>query len=166
MRAMGERPLWAPWRTEYVASAKDGECVFCTAPASGDERAAGIVERGHACFTVLNAYPYASGHVMVVPYRHVAGLDDLDDAELLELMRLTRRVIAALREAINPHGFNVGLNLGAVAGAGFADHVHLHVVPRWQGDTNFMPVIAGTRVVSQALDATRDALVEALRRIG
>jgi len=114
--------------------------------------------------TMLNAYPYAPGHVMVAPVRHVAELDALDDAELLELMQLAQHAIGAQREAMSPDGFNVGLNLGAVAGAGIAEHLHLHVVPRWQGDTNYMPLLADTHVIPQSLDATREALVEALGR--
>jgi ATP adenylyltransferase len=159
---MDERPLWAPWRIEYVTSAKDGECIFCAAAAASDDGEGRVVERGGACLTLLNAFPYASGHVMVAPYRHVGGLEELDDHESLELMRLAQRMIAALRRAMSPDGFNVGLNLGRVAGAGFADHLHLHIVPRWDGDTNFMPVLAGTNVMPQALDATRAALVDAL----
>ena len=115
---------------------------------------------------MLNAFPYTPGHVMVAPYRHVSSLEGLDDGELLELMRLARSAVGALRHAMTPAGYNVGLNLGAVAGAGIADHLHLHVVPRWQGDTNFMPLLAGTRVIPQALAATRDALTDALRRDG
>ena len=160
---MSERPLWAPWRIEYITRTKDGECVFCAAAAGSDAREL-VVERGAHCFTLLNSYPYASGHLMVAPYRHLAGLEDLDDAELLCLMRLARRAMQALREVMSPDGFNAGLNLGAVAGAGVADHLHMHVVPRWQGDTNFMPVLADTRVLPQALDATREALAAALAR--
>jgi ATP adenylyltransferase len=163
---MSERPLWAPWRIEYVTSPKDGECVFCTAPGAGDDAATRIVDRGSSCFTILNAYPYASGHVMVAPYRHVAGLEELGDVELTEIMRFAQRAVVALREVMRPDGFNVGLNLGAVAGAGIAAHLHLHVVPRWAGDTNFMPVLGGTRVISQALDEARAALAEALGRLG
>ena len=161
---MSERPLWAPWRIEYITRAKDGECVFCAAAAGSDAREL-VVERGARCFTLLNSFPYASGHVMVAPYRHVAGLDDLDDAELLCLMRLARRAMQGLREVMSPEGFNAGLNLGSVAGAGVTDHVHMHVVPRWQGDTNFMPVLADTHVLPQALDATREALAAALARL-
>jgi ATP adenylyltransferase len=135
---MDQRPLWAPWRIAYITGAKDGECIFCAAAATSDDRGARIIERGGACFTMLNTCPYASGHVMVPPYRHVGDLDDLEDHE----------------------------SLGRVAGAGFADHLHQHVVPRWNGDTNFMPVLAGTPVMPQALDATRDALVEALADLG
>ena len=115
---------------------------------------------------MLNAFPYAPGHVMVAPYRHVGALDELTDDELVELMPLARRAIGAMREAMTPDGFNVGLNLGGVAGAGIADHLHLHVVPRWDGDTNFMPLLADTRVIAQALDATYDVLSEALTQLG
>jgi|SRR5438132_2122549 len=161
---MDERPLWAPWRIEYVERPRADECIFCSAAQGGKHRWA-VIDRGERCFTMLNAYPYTSGHVMVAPYRHVGGLPELDDAELLELMRLARRAIAAQTEAMSPDGFNAGLNLGTVAGAGIADHLHLHVVPRWEGDTNFMPVIAGTRVLPQALEATREALLAALERV-
>jgi ATP adenylyltransferase len=162
---MSRPPLWAPWRTEYVTSARDGECIFCAAAAASDDAAARVVDRGSACLTILNAFPYASGHVMVVPMRHVAGLEELADEELLELMRLCRRAVVVLRGAMRADGCNVGLNLGRVAGAGLADHLHLHVVPRWQGDTNFMPVLADTHVISQALDATRELLADTLRGI-
>ena len=162
---MAERPLWAPWRSEYVAGSKDGECIFCKLPSHGDDSSARIVDRGTRCFTMLNAFPYASGHVMVSPYRHLGDFADLDEDELLELMLLSRRAVSALRELMSPTGFNLGLNVGRPAGAGFGDHLHLHVVPRWEGDTNFMPVVAGTRVISQSLDATREALSHAIRTL-
>jgi ATP adenylyltransferase len=162
---MDERPLWAPWRIEYVTGPKAGECIFCAAVASRDGGSDQVVETGDKCFTMLNAFPYASGHVMVAPYRHVGGLDALDEQELLEVMVLARRAVSALRDVMAPHGFNAGFNIGEVAGAGYADHLHLHVVPRWRGDTNFMPVLGGTRVISQALEATREALVAALGRV-
>jgi ATP adenylyltransferase len=153
---MTDRPLWAPWRAEYVASPKRGECIFCAAAAGREAEL--VVQRGERCFTMLNAFPYAAGHLMLAPYRHVAQLEELDEQETGELMGLARQALAALREVMSPAGFNLGLNLGEVAGAGFSDHLHLHVVPRWHGDTNFMPVIAGTRVISQALEATAQAL--------
>jgi ATP adenylyltransferase len=155
---MSERPLWAPWRIEYITAPKGEKCVFC------DPDPEYLLERGERCFSILNIYPYAPGHVMVAPNRHVAGLEQLDDPELLELMQLAQRVMRAIGRAMSPAGFNVGLNLGKVAGAGIADHLHLHVVPRWEGDNNFMPVIADTRVIAQALDATREVLLEALAR--
>jgi ATP adenylyltransferase len=154
---MSKRPLWAPWRLEYITGPKGDQCVFC------HPDPAHVIERGERCFTLLNAFPYAPGHVMVAPVRHVGNLDDLDDGELLELMQLAARVVRAERTAMSPDGFNVGLNLGKVAGAGIADHLHLHVVPRWDGDTNFMPLLADTHVIPQALEETRRVLVEALR---
>jgi ATP adenylyltransferase len=120
------------------------------------------VERGDHGVTILNAFPYAPGHVMVAPTRHVGELDELDDRESLELMQLASRAVSALRGAMGPDGFNVGFNLGKVAGAGIADHLHLHVVPRWEGDNNFMPVVGETRVIAQALEETRRVLVQQL----
>jgi ATP adenylyltransferase len=154
---MSERPLWAPWRIEYITGPKDDECVFCH-PESA-------LDRGRRCFTMLNAYPYAPGHVMVAPYRHVAGLEELDDDELLDMMRLARRAVLAVKQAMAPAGFNTGLNLGKVAGAGIAEHLHMHVVPRWEGDFNFMPLLADTHVIPEALEATREQLTEALRKL-
>ena len=122
--------------------------------ATGEEPAPLIVEQGERCFTMLNAFPYASGHLMVAPYRHVGELGQLDDNEVLDLMRLAQHGLGGLRQVMEPDGFNLGLNLGAVAGAGIAGHLHLHVVPRWEGDTNFMPVIADTRVIPRALKDT------------
>lgn len=159
---MPERPLWAPWRIEYILSDKEDECIFCAAASGDEEQAKWVVDRGARCFTILNTFPYAPGHVMVAPVRHVAELEDLDEDEAAEVMALARRAVLALRTAMSPDGFNVGLNLGEVAGAGIADHLHLHVVPRWQGDNNFMPVLSDTRVIPQALEATRVALVGAL----
>lgn len=160
---MSDRPLWAPWRIEYITGPKDEDCIFCEAATSGQHDAAHEpIDRGDHCLTILNAFPYAPGHMMVAPLRHVAALEDLTDDEMLELMRLARRAILAIRGAMTPDGFNIGLNLGRVAGAGIADHLHLHVVPRWNGDTNFMPVLADTNVIPQALEATRNVLVAAL----
>jgi ATP adenylyltransferase len=160
---MSQRPLWAPWRIEYIKRAKDAVCVFCAA-AAGDDAEQLILERGTRCFTLLNAYPYAPGHTMAAPYRHVGEFENVDEQELLELMTLARNATAAMADAMSPDGYNLGLNLGEVAGAGIADHLHLHVVPRWRGDTNFMPVLADTRVIPQALQDTRSALVAALAR--
>jgi ATP adenylyltransferase len=154
---MSERPLWAPWRIEYIKAPKRDQCVFC------DPDPTHVLERGDRCFTILNTYPYAPGHVMVAPFRHVGKLDELTKEEMLELLQMANRTVAAQTTAMTPDGFNVGLNLGKVAGAGIADHLHLHVVPRWDGDTNFMPVIGDTRVIAQALDATRDVLLDALK---
>jgi ATP adenylyltransferase len=153
--------LWAPWRLEYVQSADEqGACVFCAAR-DGDDEERLVVHRGDGAFVLLNKFPYASGHVMVAPDRHVGAYTDLEEAEALELHRLTAAALDALGSTFRPEGYNVGWNLGRVAGAGVVDHVHLHVVPRWAGDTNFMPVLADVKVVPEFLQATRARLAEA-----
>jgi ATP adenylyltransferase len=142
--------LWSPWRLPYILKGEDaGGCVFCDAP-EGDQ-AALIVFRGATCYVILNLYPYNNGHVMVVPNRHVASLAAATPEELCELIELTRRAEVALGEAYNPHGLNMGINLGKPAGAGVLDHVHMHIVPRWNGDTNFMTVVGETRVLPEEL---------------
>lgn len=148
--------LHAPWRIEYILAPKtpagDGAVsVFKQIADSADDEENLVVLRARCCYVVLNRHPYNGGHLMVVPYRQVAGLEDLTDDEMLEMMQLARRSIEALRRTMKPDGFNVGFNLGKVAGAGIVEHLHLHLVPRWQGDTNFMPVLAGTSVLPQAL---------------
>ena len=152
--------LWAPWRLTYLEGPKDddGACVFCTKPELSDEDAL-IVHRGEHCYVVLNLYPYTNGHLMVLPYRHVATPGELDGAERTELWELLDHSLGALSAALSAQGHNVGLNLGAAAGAGIADHLHLHVVPRWRGDVNFMPALADVRVMPQLLEETRLALV-------
>jgi ATP adenylyltransferase len=152
--------LWAPWRIDYIKGEKPDDCIFCSKPALDDDPAL-IVYRGERCFVLLNAFPYTSGHVMVAPYAHLGDLPDLDEATSLELIALTQRSIRAIRAAYRPEGFNVGANLGSVAGAGVADHVHLHVVPRWEGDTNFMPVLGEVRVLPESLEDTHRTLKEA-----
>jgi ATP adenylyltransferase len=160
-----EQKLWAPWRLDFVRGPKDGECIFCARPQDGDDEAAYIVHRGERSYVMLNAYPYNNGHLMVAPYRHVPSIEELGEAELLELMMLARRGMGALRDVHGPEGFNLGINQGTVAGAGVADHVHLHVVPRWGGDTNFMPVIGSTRVLPQALAESWAELHAAFARL-
>jgi ATP adenylyltransferase len=149
---VAEERLWAPWRLEYIKSEKPDECIFCRALASDDDAGHYVVNRGEHAFVMLNAYPYTNGHVMVSPYRHVPSLEELDEPTLLELMTLVRSSMGAIRDAYGPEGFNIGVNQGKVAGAGVEEHVHMHVVPRWGGDTNFMPVIADTRVLPQSLE--------------
>ena len=149
---MTEERLWAPWRIEYIKGEKPDECIFCAAARSGDDAAHHVLARGRRCFVMLNAYPYTSGHVMVSPYEHVPSLEELDEATLLELMTLLKRSLGAIREAYGPEGFNIGVNQGKAAGAGVEEHVHMHVVPRWVGDTNYMPVVGGTRVLPQSLE--------------
>jgi len=136
--------LWAPWRMRYLTGEKEKGCIFCTRIAESRDRENYILYRGERGFLILNLYPYNNGHMMAVPYNHVASLEDLDTETLTELMLLVNKGLAALREAMSPQGFNVGVNIGEVAGAGVAGHVHIHVVPRWGGDTNFMPIIRHT----------------------
>jgi ATP adenylyltransferase len=155
------RQLWAPWRLDYVQAADEQPgCVFCLAR-DGDDAERLVVQRGERAFVLLNKYPYASGHLMVAPVRHVGDFGELEDAEALEIHRLAEQGLAALRRVYSPDGFNLGWNLGRVAGAGVLDHVHLHVVPRWSGDTNFMPVLADVKVIPEHLDATRERLAQA-----
>ena len=155
------KQLWAPWRLEYIESADEQEgCVFCRARDGDDEKSL-VVHRGKRAFVVLNKYPYASGHLMVAPNRHEGEFGDLEADEALEVHQVAAAGLAALAETMRPQGFNVGWNLGRIAGAGVVDHVHLHVVPRWAGDTNFMPVLADVKVLPEALEATRRKLAQA-----
>jgi ATP adenylyltransferase len=155
------KPLWAPWRLEYIQHADQLEgCVFCLAAAADDD-AALVVHRGTHAFVLLNKYPYASGHLMIAPYRHLGDFAALSDEEALEMHRLAERGMAALAETFAPQGYNLGWNLGRIAGAGVVDHVHLHVVPRWAGDTNFMPVLADVKVLPEHLSETRTKLAAA-----
>lgn len=146
--------LWAPWRIGYVTGEKPRGCIFCEKVAADSDATNYILHRGESCFVLLNLFPYNNGHLMVVPYRHEASIEALDAGTLAELMGLTQRAVSVLRQAMGPSGFNIGINQGTAAGAGVADHLHLHVVPRWVGDTNFMPVLADTRVMPQSLDSS------------
>jgi ATP adenylyltransferase len=146
--------LWAPWRMEYIGSSKESRdegCLFCEKPKEGNDEKALILARTELSFAMLNAYPYNSGHLMVAPFRHVGELEEAKDDESLDMQQLLQRCIKALKEAMQPEGFNIGMNLGVVAGAGIPDHLHWHVVPRWSGDTNFMPVIADAKVLPASL---------------
>jgi ATP adenylyltransferase len=157
--------LWAPWRMEYIDSARDEEpkgCLFCEAPKEGDDEKALIVARSEQSFAILNKYPYNSGHLMVAPFRHVGDLEGLEDDEALDMQRLLQRSIKALKQAMQPDGFNLGMNLGRVAGAGVPDHLHWHVVPRWNGDTNFMPVIANLKILPERLASSYSRVREQL----
>ncbi len=159
--------LWAPWRMEYIEKADRAPgCIFCTKPAEEDDRRNGIVYRGKTALIMMNAFPYNTGHLMIAPYKHTADLYEMNDEELLETSRLVRYSVGLLKAAMGPDGFNLGVNLGRTAGAGIADHIHWHVVPRWDGDTNFMPVAANTKVLPESLEATRDKLVRAMERMG
>lgn len=158
--------IWAPHRLAYVSADTEGPdvgCPFCHIPGM-DDAAGLVVARGEVVYAVLNKHPYNPGHLMVLPYRHVAGLEELDETETAGLADFTRRAVLAVRAASSPHGFNVGLNLGGVAGGSLADHLHQHVVPRWGGDANFMTVVGDTKVMAQLLDDTRTVLAEAWPR--
>ena len=155
--------LWAPWRLQYVAKEKSGGCIFCDKPLAGDDRAAYLVHRGSLAYVMLNAFPYNNGHIMVAPYAHIADLEELPPDTLHEMMDLAQLATRALKSSFNPDGLNLGFNLGAAAGAGIKDHLHLHLVPRWIGDTNFMPVIGDVRVIPESLEQTYDKLTEAFR---
>jgi ATP adenylyltransferase len=146
--------IFASWRMDYIAIQKPEGCIFCDFPAESRDVERLILHRGAECFVILNLYPYNPGHMMVVPYRHTNVYESLTDGEHSDMSRLTARALGVLRRVMSPDGFNVGINLGKTAGAGVDGHLHQHIVPRWNGDNNFMPVIADTRVVPEALQAT------------
>jgi ATP adenylyltransferase len=153
--------IWAPWRLEYVTDASkdsEAECIFCSKPAEDDDEANLIVHRGERCYVILNKFPYTNGHLMVAGYEHVATLPELDAETTAEMMALAQRAMVVLDEKYGPQGYNVGINQGRTAGAGYEGHIHLHVVPRWAGDTNYMPVLADTRVMPQTLEQSYEAL--------
>jgi ATP adenylyltransferase len=151
--------LWAPWRMQYINDNQtECGCIFCVKPPEDRDEENLIIFRGERSFIMLNAFPYNNGHLLVAPYRHIADLSLLDEEEQADLMKLTTLGCDLLKATCFPHGFNVGMNLGQVAGAGIADHLHMHIVPRWSGDTNFMPVVSDTKVLPQALSATYNAL--------
>jgi ATP adenylyltransferase len=157
--------LWSPWRLVYVSGgAKSEGCVFCDAQCS-DDAAPLIVFKGSRCFVILNLFPYNNGHLLVIPNRHIASLATATADELTEMMALTQRSEIALREAYAPHGLNVGINLGKPAGAGILDHLHLHVVPRWNGDTNFMTIVGQTRVLPEELPQVAERLRPIFERL-
>jgi len=145
--------LWAPWRSKYIHLGKNKGCIFCNNRKSKNTDTRFIVSRTEHSFSMLNLYPYNNGHIMVAPFRHVKSLELLTDKELVDLMKLVTRTKALMDRKLEPHGYNIGLNVGKIGGAGYAAHVHVHVVPRWTGDTNFMPVVANTKLVSDSLKA-------------
>jgi len=156
--------IWAPWRLAYVKDASkdiEEECIFCAKPAAADDEANLIVHRGQHCFVILNLFPYTNGHLMVAPYEHTGRIQELPAATVAETMALAQRAMDGLERVYDPQGYNVGFNQGRAAGAGVEHHIHLHVVPRWGGDTNFMPVIADTKVMPQTLEQSYAALKEA-----
>jgi ATP adenylyltransferase len=157
--------LWAPWRLQYITQEKPPGCIFCDKPLAGDDRASYIVRRGTHAFVILNAFPYNNGHIMVAPYAHLADVEALPPDTLHEMMDLTQQCTRALKLVFEPDGLNIGFNLGTAAGAGIKDHLHLHLVPRWQGDTNFMPVIGDVRVIPQSLDQSYQLLSDAFQQL-
>ena len=152
--------LWAPWRMQYIQGIdkKDEGCVFCTKPSEKNDRENLILHRGHSSFVVMNLYPYNNGHLMVIPYAHTSDILSIDPEASSEIWKLLCLCKLVLTKAFKPDGFNIGMNLGRSAGAGIDQHVHLHIVPRWNGDTNFIPVLSETKVISQTLHETYDAL--------
>lgn len=152
------KPLWAPWRIDYIKSEKPRTCIFCDMPAEDDDRGNYILHRGKLCYVILNLYPYNNAHIMIVPFRHTSDYSELDSEELLESGELMKKSIKAINEAFQPHGFNIGVNQGTAAGAGIEEHLHMHIVPRWNGDFNYMPVTGQTKVIPQHLSETYDIL--------
>jgi ATP adenylyltransferase len=157
--------IWAGWRMKYILGDRSDNCVFCEALQADEDHAKYIVFRGESAALMLNLFPYTNGHLLVVPYEHVSDLVELSEQTLSEMMLLTTRGVGLLRKAMQPHGFNVGLNLGQAAGAGIQDHVHIHIVPRWENDTNFMPVLGDVRVIPEWLDDTYSKLLAAQRQL-
>ena len=159
------KKLWAPWRIEYITKDKSKECIFCSLPKLDDDKKNFILFRGKHCFVIMNIYPYNSGHLMVSPYRHLACITKLDTEESLEMTEITKNSIQILREVNAPEGFNVGFNLGKSGGAGYDEHIHNHIVPRWAGDNNFMPALAETRVIPEHLEKTYDKLAPNFKKL-
>lgn len=157
--------IFAPWRIEYIRSPKHDGCIFCDFPKENRDKERLILYRGEKAFVIMNNYPYNPGHVMIAPYRHIGNLEDLSDEELLEIMKLAQLMVKAIKKAMKPEGFNMGFNIGRVAGAGIEGHIHMHIVPRWNGDTNFMPVLANTKVIPQAIKDSYGELKKALKEI-
>lgn len=152
------KALWAPWRMEYILGKKEPECIFCSYPKKNNDRDNLILYRSAHNFVMMNKYPYNNGHIMVVPYIHTSTIDNLIDEILLDFMKVTQYSLKCLKEAFRPEGFNIGINIGAVAGAGMEEHVHLHMVPRWAGDTSFMSVFGEIRVIPEYIMETYDKL--------
>ncbi|MGC8893786.1 MAG: HIT family protein [candidate division WOR-3 bacterium] len=153
--------LFAPWRMEYILKADETACIFCELPREDRDVENLLLLRGETCFVLMNRFPYNPGHLMIAPYRHIESLSGLSGDEVSEMMALLARMERVLAEAMNPQGFNIGINIGRIAGAGFS-HIHAHIVPRWSGDTNFMPVVGDVKVVSEALSRTYVKLRERL----
>lgn len=159
--------LWAPWRMKFIEELRDtqGGCIFCEVAQPGDDRERLILHRGTSCYVLMNRFPYNNGHLMIVPYRHLAKMVDLNSEENTEIMSLCAESVEILCTALEAEGVNCGLNIGRAAGAGILDHVHMHVVPRWNGDTNFLPVFSDTRSMPEYLHATYDRLIDGFKKL-
>ncbi len=144
--------LWAPWRIKYIQAKKTTGCIFCQKPKQKKDKSNFIVKRGKFVFSILNVFPYNNGHTLVVPYRHIDSLDKLNNNELIEMFELVNETTQKLKSKLKAQGFNIGFNIGKMAGAGIDKHLHVHIVPRWESDTNFMPVLSGTKVISQSME--------------
>ncbi|HEX9780290.1 MAG TPA: HIT domain-containing protein [bacterium] len=156
--------LWAPWRSAFLSRPRQRRCIFCAAARGRSARTSRLVDREGSAFAILNRYPYNNGHLLVSPSRHIGTLLALRAEEWTDMLRLSQRLMRILTVRLHPHGFNLGVNLGKVGGAGIPGHLHLHIVPRWQGDTNFMPTVSGTKVISQSLDELYRQLSGSSRR--
>ena len=161
------KQLWAPWRMVYILNELDEKkgCIFCDLPKENDDKKNLIIYRSKHCFVIMNKYPYNNGHVLIAPYKHTHDYISLDDDILLDVQKTAQKVMQVMKNVMQPQALNMGVNIGRTAGAGIDQHLHYHIVPRWDGDTNFMPVIADTKVVSEALEATRDKLYEEFLRL-
>jgi len=157
--------LWAPWREKFILCEKQPGCFLCRTARENQDRKNFILFRGKKCFVILNRYPYNNGHLMAAPFRHVGRLEELKEEELTELWKMAQLCVKALKSGLKPQGINLGMNLGKVSGAGVADHIHLHIVPRWQGDTNFMPILAETKLISVGLSNTYRILKGELKKL-
>ena len=161
----GFEKLWAPWRMKYIEgidTKNTGRCIFCEKPEENNDKKNYIIFRGKKCFVILNIFPYNNGHLLVIPYKHTSEINDIDSETILEVMETVTIAIEAIKKTMRPDGFNIGMNLGRSAGAGVAEHLHIHIVPRWNGDTNYMPVIGGTKVISESLEDTYKKLKNAI----
>ena len=163
-QGIGPERLWAPWRIAYFTEPQPGECIFCTLPLEQEDRQTLILARFEGCYVIMNRYPYSNGHVMVVPYEHLGHVCSMEAGLRSEVLEVAGTCTRVLEEALSAQGFNLGFNLGRAAGAGILDHVHLHVVPRWVGDTNFMPVLSDTKVLSEGLEDTYDRLLPVFKK--
>lgn len=162
------KKLWAPWRMEYIRESiieKNEECIFCISSKADEDRSKLILHRSDSAFIVMNKFPYNNGHLLIAPYRHISNFEELNADEFVNIQQLLSVSIQAMKDIMHPQGFNIGLNLGRAAGAGIDDHIHYHILPRWNGDTNFLPVLGEVKVISEALDESYDRIKAAFTKI-